>query len=184
MRICSATDLGLDPSPPWVRRCSNCSTRASSLWMMFLRPSTVSSVMGAISNYERKKARGPDQGRAVLQRQGRIGGERRGSSKGWSSWGREDFARLEKASRIRAERERAGAPACPRRFRSGETPQTRRWSDTRPSFFWSAERRLYYVLYYTIIAVVVSWFLSLFVYCIYFMTKGLCGIPEDHLLNK
>lgn len=148
MRICSATDLGLELSPPWVRRCSNCSTRASSLWMMFLRPSTVSSVMGAISNYERKKARGPDQGRAALQKQGRIGGERRGSSKGWSSWGREDFARLEKASRIRAERERAGAPACPRRFRSGETPQTRRWSDTRPCCFWSAERRLYY---YTIL---------------------------------
>lgn len=43
-RICSVTDLGLEP----VRRPSSSTTRASSLPIVSLRPETTSSVIGAI----------------------------------------------------------------------------------------------------------------------------------------
>lgn len=54
MRICSAIDLGL--LPPWTRRFSSSTTRASSLPIVSFRPETVSSVIGAIVTEERRMA--------------------------------------------------------------------------------------------------------------------------------
>lgn len=71
MRTCSEMEGVLDSLPPCTRRPSRSATRDSSLWMMSLRPSTVSCVMGAIAWGGIERVTGVDWTRLDSQRRRR-----------------------------------------------------------------------------------------------------------------